>query len=64
MLKERSQSQKATYCMILFIEKSGTEKSIETKSRFMVAQIQNGVGEDREMTLKGRGVFFEVIKMS
>ena len=55
MQKERSQTQKATYCMIPFVG-----KSIETESRFVVTR---DWGErDGEGLLMGVEFLFVVIK--
>ena len=37
-LSERSQTQKATYCMIPFVWKSRIGKSIKTESKLVVAR--------------------------
>ena len=55
ILSERSQTQKATKCIILFIWNFQTGKFIETESRLMVAW-DSGKGEEWEVTASGYGV--------
>ena len=59
MLSERSQTRKATYCIIPLIEMSRVGKSIDLETRLVVAR---GWGE-REMTVIGMGFLHGVMKM-
>lgn len=51
MLSERSQPEKATECMIPFIQNVGTDKSMETLDRAL------GCRGNGEWLLMGRGFF-------
>ena len=65
MLSKRSQTQRATYCMILYIyismSRIGKSTWIYFLNRLVVAR--NWVGEDGEWMLTGIGFYFGVMKM-
>ena len=54
MLSENSQTQKATYCMILFISHSGKSKSVDTKIR-SVARWWGGARDWLQMVMRKFG---------
>ena len=51
MLSEKSQTQKATYCVISFIWHSGKDKTLQTENRSLVA-VRGVGGGVREQIMK------------
>ena len=61
MLNERSQTQKALYCMISFILHSGQGRAVGAENRSVDPQFQGG---DRDFLQKERRELLGVVKIS